>query len=147
MKFAEFSNGMVIETSSRLVEEAEMRAFAQSYDPQWFHTDPERAANSRWDGLIGSGWLTCGIAMRLVCDEVLQGSESFGSPGLSYLKWTAPVRPGDSLRVRCEVIDARRSASKPDLGVLRWRWLVKNQKDETVVDLEATGFFQLPAEN
>ena len=142
MKFSDLSVGMVITTKSRTIDETEMLRFAADYDPQWFHTDPARAANSRWEGLIGSGWLTCSVAMRLVCDDILAGSESFGSPGMSYVKWPNPMRPGDTMRVECHVAEVRRSASKPELGVVRWRWLAKNQRDEIVLDLEATGFFQ-----
>jgi acyl dehydratase len=142
MKFADLSPGMVITTKSYTITEDEMLRFAASYDPQWFHTDPARAAGSRWQGLIGSGWLTGSIAMRLVCEDILAGSESFGSPGMSYIKWPNPTRPGDTIRVDCQVAEVRRSASKPDLGIVRWRWLARNQKDEIVLDLEATGFFQ-----
>ena len=81
--------------------EREIVDFAQRYDPQWFHTDPARATASVWDGLIASGWQTCGVAMRLVCDGILAGSESFGSPGLAYLKWENPgPRPATCSRSR-----------------------------------------------
>jgi len=119
-------------------------AFARDYDPQWFHADRERASDGRWGGLIASGWQTCGVAMRLVVDHVLSGSESFGSPGLEYLKWPAPVRAGDALTLRAEVLDARRSAKTPALGILRWRWQLQNQRGEDVLDLVATSLFDVP---
>ncbi len=65
MKFKEFEPGMVIHHGPVTVTEAEMLAFARSYDPQWFHVDEKRARDSRWGGLIASGWMTCGLAMRL----------------------------------------------------------------------------------
>jgi acyl dehydratase len=104
----------------------------------------ERASDGRWGGLIASGWQTCGVAMRLVVDHVLSGSESFGSPGLEYLKWPAPVRAGDALTLRAEVLDARRSAKTPALGILRWRWQLQNQRGEDVLDLVATSLFDVP---
>ncbi|MDM0112048.1 MaoC family dehydratase [Variovorax sp. J22R133] len=143
MKFAEFHVGQIIEAGPREVSQQEILAFAKDYDPQWFHTDPEAAAQGLFGGLIASGWQTCGIAMRLVADKALADSESFASPGLQYLKWPNPVRPGDSLRLRAEVIAVRRSASKRTLGILEWRWLLFNQNDAMVLDLVATSLFRL----
>jgi acyl dehydratase len=145
MRFAEFTPGRVIEAGPVTVSEAEILAFAERYDPQWFHTDRDAAATGRHGGLIASGWHTCSIAMRLVVDHALKGSESFASPGLSYLKWAHPVRPGDALRVRLTVLENRRSASRPMLGIVRWRWEVLNQHGTLVLDLEATSLFELPA--
>jgi acyl dehydratase len=103
----------------------------------------ERAKGSRWQGLIASGWQTCGVAMRLLVEGALRDSESFGSPGLEYLKWLAPVRPGDALIVVAEVLDVRRSERQPALGIVRWRWTVRNQNDEAVLELVATSLFDL----
>jgi len=143
MKFADFSVGQVIEAGPYVVDEAEVLSFAKAYDPQWFHTDPEAAATGRFGGLIASGWHSCGIAMRLAADAALHGSESFASPGLAYVKWLHPVRPGDALRLRATVIECRRSEKRPELGVLRWRWQLYNAHNTEVLDLEATSLFDL----
>ena len=143
MKFAEFHAGQVIEAGPHAVTEAEVLAFARQYDPQWFHTDPQAAAQGRFAGLIASGWHTCAIGMRLMTDAVLQGSESFASPGLGYVKWLHPVRPGDALTVRATVLEVRCAASKPTLGIVRWRWRMHNQAGVEVLDLEATSLFDL----
>lgn len=143
MRFAELTVGRVIVCGPAALTERDILDFARTYDPQWFHTDVQRAAAGPWQGLIASGWQTCGVAMRLVCDEILAGSESFGSPGLAYLKWENPVRAGDALRVAVEVLERRTAKSKPTLGILRWRWRVLNQRDEPVADLEATSLFDL----
>ena len=92
MKFAEFKEGMLIHAGPVTVTEAEMLHFARQYDPQWFHTDVERAAQGRWGGLIASGWHTCALAMRMAVDAALHDSESFGSPGLGEVRWRVPVR-------------------------------------------------------
>jgi acyl dehydratase len=144
MRFAEFSAGQVIEAGPRVITESEIIGFAKAYDPQWYHTDPAASAEGLHGGLIASGWQTCGIAMQLVVGAALQGSESFASPGLAYLKWTHPVRPGDALRVKATVLETRRAASKPTLGILRWRWQLFNQQGQQVLDLEATSLFDLP---
>ncbi len=143
MKFAEFHAGQVIEAGPYLVTEAEVLQFANAYDPQWFHTDAQAAAEGAFGGLIASGWHTGAIAMRLVADAALAGSESFASPGLAYLKWPNPVRPGDALRLAAEVIEARLSEKRPTLGIVRWRWRMFNQRDLPVLDLEATSLFKL----
>jgi len=143
MKFAEFAPGRIIELGPVTLTDDQIVAFARDYDPQWFHADRERAADGRWGGLIASGWQTCGIAMRLVVEGALAGSESFGSPGLEYLKWLAPVRPDDALTLHADVLDVRRSERKPWLGVLRWRWRLLNQHDVAVLELVVTSLFDL----
>ena len=143
MKFADFHAGQVLEAGPHSVSETELLQFAQQWDPQWFHTDPEAAAQGPFQGLIASGWHTCGIAMRLIADAFLKGSESFASPGLAYVKWPHPVRPLDVLRVRVTVLETRTSLSKPDLGILKWRWQLLNQAGAEVLDLEATSLFKL----
>ena len=143
MRFAELTAGRIIELGPASLTEDEIVDYARAYDPQWFHTDPARAATSHWQGLIASGWQTCGVAMRLACDGILAGSESFGSPGLAYLKWENPVRAGDALHLAVEVIDQRVAKSNPTLGIVRWRWRLANQRAEPVLDLEATSLFDL----
>jgi len=143
MKFKDFKAGMVITHPPIEVTEAEMLAFAKAYDPQWFHVDAERAREGRWGGLIASGWLTCGLAMRMATEAALEGSESFGSPGLERLRWMAPVRPGDRLRLEATVDTLRVSASRADLGIMRWTWRVYNQNDVQVLDTEVTSLFEL----
>jgi len=142
MRFEEFRAGERLNLGPVRVEQSEIIAFARAYDPQWFHTDPERAQSSRWRGIIASGWHTCAIAMRLICEGPLRGSESIGSPGLAYVKWPAPVRPGDELRLEAEVIHTR-SSSSGRVGVMTWRWRLFNQADEAVLDLEAVSLFEL----
>ena len=146
MKFADFQPGQtIVHGPAEALSEAEIVAFAKAYDPQWFHIDSDRAANGRWQGLIASGWQTCGIAMRLAHDAALDGSESFGSPGLEYLKWLEPVRPGDALTLHAHVLEVRRSSKQEQLGLLRWRWELKNQRGIDVLDLVVTSLFDLGA--
>jgi len=143
MRFADFHAGLVIEAGPVPVDARQIVEFAGNWDPQWFHTDPEAAARGRFGGLIASGFHTCGIAMRLAAEAALAGSESFASPGLAYVRWPAPVRPGDRLSLRATVIEARTAAGKRDLGILRWRWQLHNQDGVEVLDLEATSLFDL----
>jgi acyl dehydratase len=143
MKFSELHPGRVIRCGPVVMTENSILDFARAHDPQWFHTDLARAEASVWKGLIASGWHTCCVAMRLAVDNILAGSESFGSPGLAYVEWKAPVRPGDALSLTVEVLEHRRSGKNPDLGIVRWRWQLANQRDEPVLALEATSLFDL----
>ena len=143
MVYAELTPGRVIDCGTASLTEDEIVSFAREYDPQWFHVDRERAADGPWNGLIASGWQTCGIAMRLVVRTILDGSESFASPGLSHLKWENPVRAGDVLRCTVEVLERRTSKSDASLGIVRWRWRLHNQDAAQVLDLEATSLFRL----
>ena len=143
VKFADFHVGQAIEAGPYEVGQDEIVRFATVFDPQWFHVDPTRAKAHRLGGLIASGWHTCSIAMRLIADAALGGSESFASPGLRYVKWPAPVRPGDVLRLRAEVLETRVSRRMPALGILVWRWQLFNQSGVEVLDLETTSLFDL----
>ena len=96
MKFAEFKDGMLIKAGPVIVTEAEILEFARKFDPQWFHTDPKRAAEGRWGGLIASGWHTCALAMRMAVDAALHDSESFGSPGLGECAGACRCAPATS---------------------------------------------------
>lgn len=143
MKFADFHPGQVIHGGRYRVTPAESVAFAAAYDPQWFHMDAQVAQGGSFGGLIASGWHTCAIAMRLVVEAALQGSESFASPGLKYVRWPHPVRPGDELRLEAHVIAVRRSETRKELGIMEWRWQLFNQGGRQVLDLEATSLFKL----
>jgi acyl dehydratase len=143
MKFADFHAGQVITAGPIAVNKAEVVSFATAYDPQWFHTDATAARQGHFGGLIASGWHTCALAMRLVADAALLDSESFASPGLAYVKWPHPVRPGDQLTLRATVLETRCARRQPHLGILRWRWQLFNAQGTEVLDLEATSLFDL----
>ena len=114
-----------------------MLAFAKQFDPQPMHVDPVAAAQGPFGGLIASGWHTSGLMMRLFVDHYLSSVASLASPGVDELKWLQPVRPGDTLRIRVTVTEARRSRSKPDRGIVRTFIEVLNQRGETVSTINA----------
>jgi acyl dehydratase len=145
MKFADLEVGRRIVHGPVRVDADEMIAFARKYDNQWFHTDPMRAESSVWNGLIASGWHTCAIAMSMVAEAILKDSESFASPGLDYVKWPHPVRPNDMLTLNVLVLESRISATRPSLGIVRWQWMLVNQDERTVLDLEAASMFDIGA--
>lgn len=117
-------------------------AFASQFDPQPFHLDDEAGKASLFGGLSASGWHTCAMTMRMMCDAYLLDSASLGSPGIDALRWLKPVFPGDTLRVQMDVLEARPMASKPGVGLVRSRWEVQNQHGEPVLTMEGWGMFR-----
>jgi acyl dehydratase len=127
----------VFEFGTISVEEAEIIDFAKRFDPQDMHVDAESAARGPFGGLIASGWHTAGLAMRLLVDHYVSKVASLASPGVDEVRWTRPVRPRDSLRIRVSVLEARRSQSKPDRGLVRTLVEVFNQNREVVMSFKA----------
>ena len=136
--FEDYLPGEVYSYGSVTLDEASIIEFARLYDPQPFHIDPVAAQDSIYGGLIASGWHTTSVMMRLLADHVLSPASSLGSPGCDELRWLRPVRPGDSLSVRIEIVDGRRSRSNPDRGLVSCRLEVLNQRDEVVMTLRTT---------
>ena len=135
--FEDYIVGSSYEYGTAAVDEREVLAFAKQFDPQPMHVDPVAAAQGPFGGLIASGWHTSGLMMRLFVDHYLSSVASLASPGVDELKWLQPVRPGDTLRIRVTVTEARRSRSKPDRGIVRTFIEVLNQRGETVSTINA----------
>lgn len=141
--FEDFSPGMVTEFGDHVITEDEIIGFARRYDPQPFHTDPVAARDSNFGGLVASGWNSAAIAMRLLVDHYIPANASMGSPGIDELRWTRPVRPGDRLRLRVTVEEARRSQSKPDRGIVRSLTEMLNQDGEVVMTMRGMTLFRV----
>jgi acyl dehydratase len=140
LTFEDFTPGRVFDLGTALVDREEMVAFARRFDPQPFHIDEDAARASLFGGLAASGWFTAGLWMRLYVDEVLNKALSLGSPGGEEIAWPAPVFAGDALRASMEVLDARRSGSRPGLGLVRLRGLL-HRGDDLVFRSTFTGMF------
>jgi len=122
--------GPITMTESAIIE------FAQRYDPQPMHTDPERAGAGAFGGLIASGWHVCAAGMRMLTEQILGRSHTLGSPGVENVRWLKPVRAGDTLAYRVIVAEARPSASKPGVGLIKHKWEARNQAGELALTLE-----------
>jgi acyl dehydratase len=138
----DFEKGQLIDCGSYSLTEEEVIEFASKYDPQRFHINKESAENTIFKGLIASGWQTCSVMMRMVCDTFMINSSSTGSPGLDSLKWIKPVRPGDILKTTFEVLETRALNSKPHLGMIKSKWSCFNQRDELTATVEAWNLFE-----
>jgi acyl dehydratase len=142
LHFEDFPEGEVRIIGEKIVDEAEVIAFARDFDPQPMHTDPAAAKASYFGGLIASGWHTCAMLMRIMCDGYLLNAASMGSPGVDSVRWIKPVRPGDRLTVRRTTLSARASASRPEMGIVKMRFEVINQAGEVAMEMIGNGMFR-----
>jgi len=144
--FDDYLPGATYDCGSVSVSEDEIVSFARQFDPQPFHADPGAAARGPFGGLIASGWHTAALVMRQLVDHYLPEEASLGSPGLDEMRWPDPVRPGDTLRVRASVVEARRSLSKPDRGIMKTAIEAVNQDGRTVMRATAINFLRVRPE-
>jgi acyl dehydratase len=131
----DFKVGETVEMGSHRFTAQEIIEFGRQFDPQPFHIDPEAARASFYGELIASGWHTCSIAMRLMCDSYVNRTRSMGSPGVDNIRWLAPVKTGDTLTYRRTVLEARASRSRPDAGLMRTQWEAVNQDGVRVLSM------------
>jgi len=133
--FEDYPVGAVFTGGSVSVSEQEILDFARRYDPQPMHVDKAAAEHGRYGGLIASGWHTGALMMQLLAEHFVPEG-NLASPGLQELRWILPVRPGDRLSLRVTVLEARRSRTKPDQGVVVSLVEVLNQQNEVVMTLK-----------
>lgn len=140
-RFSSFKAGQLIQLGQYRVAAAEIIEFASRYDPQPMHTDPVAAAASPMGELIASGWHSCAIAMRLLCDAFVTDSTSVASPGVDNIRWLAPVRPDDILSGSCTILQTRLSRSKPDRGAVVVEVNIHRQDAVDVLQMTTTAFY------
>jgi len=139
--YEDFVEGACLDLGSKSVEAEEVISFASEFDPQPMHLDEEAGRQSILGGLSASGWHTCALFMRMLCDAFLLDSTSQGSPGIDSVRWKAPVLAGDTLSGKVTVLGKRISKSRPGLGFVSMRTELVNQRGESVFELENTGMF------
>jgi acyl dehydratase len=139
--FEDFHEGDAVELGPVTITEREIVEFASRFDPQPFHVDKAAAADSPFGGLIASGWHTAAVYMGMLVPALMLDAASLGSPGIESLRWTAPVRPGDTLRGRCVVRSARPSATNPRRGTVTTENELRNQDGTLVMTMTARTFF------
>ncbi|WP_226700880.1 MaoC family dehydratase [Qipengyuania gaetbuli] len=123
-----------------VVTREEVMEFAGKYDPQPFHLDDDAAAATHFGRLSASGWHTCSMTMAMMVENMKsERSAGLGSPGVDQLRWKKPVYPGDTLRCETEVIEKRRSASRPEMGIFKSHIRTYNQHDELVLEMVSNG--------
>ena len=137
----DFKVGERIAVGTVGVNRDEIIEFASRYDPQPFHVDEEAAKQSIYGGLIASGWHSCALIMRLICDSYMLEAASLGSPGVENVRWPKPVRPGDTLTAYRTTEESRESRSRPEAGIVKTLWEVENQNGELVMTMSGINLF------
>jgi acyl dehydratase len=136
--FDDFSVGDRFQSSGLTITESAILDFALQWDPQPFHIDAEYSrTEGHFGGLIASGLHTMCATLRLWMADRIFLSCTIGSPGLDGVQFLKPVRPGDTLCVVTELLDLRRSESRPDRGSVKMRHTTTNQRGETVMTMDA----------
>ncbi|MGR3661700.1 MAG: MaoC family dehydratase [Paracoccaceae bacterium] len=141
--FEDFVVGEIWTSREEEITQEAIIAFAKSNDPQPIHTDPVAAAEGRFGTIIASGWQIAALSLRLFVESGGYGKTPNIGLGVDELRWTAVVRPGDKLHVVRELVEKRRSKSRPDRGILRTKVSVRNQDGKDVMTLVSLG--QVPA--
>jgi acyl dehydratase len=125
------------------LSEDEIIAFGRANDPQQMHVDPAYGAAGPFGSIIASGWQVAILSMRAFIESGGYGDTPMLGVGIDELRWLKPVRPGDVLTVEREVVEVKRSESRPDRGTVRTRVVVKNAAGEPVLSLYSLG--RIPA--
>jgi acyl dehydratase len=133
--FEDFEAGSVAQSGPKLVTREEIIAFASQFDPQPMRLDEEAARASMLGGLAASGWHTCALAMRMICDWFVLDSASMGAPGVDEVRWLKPVRPGDRVTLRRTVLETRASRSRPDMGFVKLQFEMLNQSGDVAMTM------------
>jgi acyl dehydratase len=128
----DYAVGLVFSSGRLQVSKEQIVAFATQFDPQPYHLDEDAARTSVFRGLAASGWHTAALTMRLLVDGDFKPADGILGVGFDELSWPRPVRPGDELYAKSEILDVRPSKSRPDRGLVRMRTTTFNQNDEIV---------------
>lgn len=139
--YEDMAEGATLELGSKTVTAEEIIEFASEFDPQPMHLSEEAGQASILGGLSASGWHTCAMYMKLMCDNLLLQSTSQGAPGIDYVKWLKPVLAGDTLTASTTILSKRLSAKRPNLGFVVCQAHMVNQRGERVFELQNTGMF------
>lgn len=131
----DYTEGEVIVCGPFTLGRAELLDFARMYDPQPMHVDEAFATtDGPFHDVIASGFQTVSICFKLFVENgFFEGDVALGGPGMDDIRWLAPVFAEDVLTNHVTIVEARRSRSKPDRGILRLGHDLRNQSGVTVV--------------
>lgn len=144
--FEDVGVGDVSEFGPLTISREEIIAFASAFDPQPFHLSDEAAAQTHFGSLSASGWHSTALSMKMMVAAWQRQpgvqAASLGALGVDELRWLQPVRPGDTLRGRSEVIETKASRSRPEMGIVKTQITMFNQRDEPVLTMKPIAMFR-----
>ena len=138
----DFSVGDVFEFTGPPVTKDEIIEFASQYDPQPHHLDEEAAKETILGELCASGWHSCAMLMRLICDTYLNEAEHIGSPGVEEVRWQRPVVPGDCFHVKRTVTKVRAIPGQGDRGLVQVIFAVTNQNEKPLLTMDCLALYR-----
>lgn len=128
--------GRVLETGSVTLNAADIRVFAEKFDPQPYHMDREAADASLFGGLCASGWHVSALMMKLVSDALeSEQIPLIGSGEVSWLEWYRPAFDGDCLSAHVTIKDKSAAQNDTDHGLIECDITVHNQNEKKVMAL------------
>lgn len=151
--FDDIEVGWTRELGKHTFAAEEIKRFASRYDPQLFHMDEEAAKKSQFGALCASGWHTAAVCMRSIVDSTKQMTADMTargekvantgpSPGFTNLKWLKPVYARDTISFTSEVLEKRASESRPGWGIVKTRFMGRNQNGVPVYQFDGVVFVE-----
>jgi acyl dehydratase len=139
--FEDVHPGLVLRSERAIRMDPEMiKEFSRQFDLHPAHISERTAPGSMFGLFCASGWHTAAVTMRLI-SETMQIARGGMGAGIERLRWLRPVRGGDELRIKIEILETRPSRSRPEAGVVTYRCTTLNQCDEKVQEFTTTVLF------
>jgi len=135
--FEDLNEGDNYSLGPLFVSKKEILEFANKYDPQPFHIDEKKAKESLFGDLCASGWHTCSLYMKMLCDSFIKNLASLGSPGMNEIRWIKPLFPDQNITGKVTIVSKTPSKSKPQIGSLITNSEVYNNKKEIIMTLQS----------
>ncbi len=145
LHYEDFHEGQSFDLGTYHVTRDELLSFAREFDPQPFHLDEAAAVSSVLGGLAASGWHSCAILMRMICNGYLNRSAGMGSGGMDEVKWLKPVFADETLTGTMTVLSKRVSSKRPEMGILKCRWELRNVAGEVKMEQVGINFMGVRA--
>ena len=131
--FEDLEIGLKWESPVYRVTRNEMIGFASRWSPQPHYIDEEAAVRSVYGTLVACESYTFAVLISLV-DKLEARVFMLAGLGVRDILFPYPVHPGDRVRLQRRVLDKRVSQTKTDRGIITFEHLLKNQKDQIVLD-------------
>jgi acyl dehydratase len=140
--FEDLEIGEFRESTPTTVSEADIVDFASRYDPQYFHTNPEAAQSHPQFGEVVASGIHILAIWRQRDHEITGDIRWICGIGWDDLRWNHPMRAGDTVRARALLVEKRVSRSKPERGVVVYRYALVNQDDEELFYCTSTNYVE-----
>ena len=138
--FEEFSVGMQIEHPlRRTLTEADNVFFStMTMNTNPLHLDAEFSKNTPYGQRLVNSMLTLACVAGMTVNETTLGT-TLANLGFEKISFPEPVFHGDTIRITTEILDVRESKSRPEAGIVQFRHVAHNQRDEVVCECQRAG--------